>query len=133
MPEASGFTPTTAPFFAVGITRQRVYEWRRDVPSFADALIRAKEEAGDLLLSRLHAQALGAGTAMPDTVARIFLVKGYKPEFRDQVQVNHSGAILNAHVDLSTMLPADRVALLQLAAAAQERQGNVALPAPTDE
>lgn len=126
LPEAGSLTAAAD---AVGVHRTNIHHWQQ-VPAFAVALSRAKELCGDLILSRLHQQALSASESMPSVVARIFLTKGYKPEFRDNVTVRHEGAVLHASMDLDALPPEDRIRLLELAADAQRRKA-IAPPADT--
>jgi len=81
-------------------------------PSFAHALQQAKEAFADRVEESLQAQALRGRTAW-DTTAAIFLLKGYRPQFRDQYQVNVRQESVSISMDLSDLPPADKALLLR--------------------
>jgi hypothetical protein len=102
---------------AIGIDHARVYEWLREDhpaydPAFAPSFALAKEAAADAIEASLRAQALRGRTAW-DTTAAIFLLKGYRPQFRDTYQVNVRQESVSISMDLSDLPPADKALLLR--------------------
>lgn len=112
---------------AIGIGRRTVYDWlaRHHCPNgdtcregncFPHAFAQAKEEAVENLEARMFTKALTGDTAW-DATRGIFLLKSLKREvYGEQLNVRHSGTILQAHVDITALSPEDRVSLLSLAA-----------------
>ncbi len=102
---------------AIGLLRQRVHEWcQPDHPAYDEDFVyrfgHAKEAAADAIEASLRAQALRGHTAW-DTTAAIFLLKGYRPQFRDQYQVNVRQESVSISMDLSDLSAGDKLQLLQ--------------------
>lgn len=130
-----------------GISRQAPYDWLwaegfhstevDDAPAgtFAYALLQAKRMVAEDVLGEVHRQALSSSQGMPAAIQRIFITKRWMPEYRDQLNVRHSGAVLQARVDVNHLNPDERVELLgliqrRLAGAPQAPAGD---PPPQDE
>jgi len=103
----------TAAAHQIGLHRDTVYGWAERLPEFADALRLAKEQHADNLEAELYRRAMAGTGQMPDTLG-IFLLKGYRPMFRERYSVDVSGTVTVQH-QLSDMSAEDRLALLQLA------------------
>lgn len=114
----------------IGIDRSSHYDWleserargldtSEESPtptSYAHAFLRAKRIAADRIRERSEQQALSDEDSMPNTIARIFHIKRWFPEYRDQLNVKHSGTVWHANVDLNALSDTDRAQLLSLAA-----------------
>lgn len=109
----------------IGITTVR--GWEELNPSFKRAFEEAKEAVGDLVEAEMLNRAMAGKSAMSDTLL-IFATKRFKPEYREQIAVKHSGAVLNATLDLATLAADDRMALLNLAVSHEQAK----LAPPTD-
>jgi hypothetical protein len=121
----------------VGIERTTPYHWIQaegfnrtepeDAPegTFTHALQRAKMIAAENVLGQVHAQALSDSAGMPAAIQRMFVVKRWMPEYRDQLNVKHSGAVLTGRIDLNQLDQDERRDLLGLVAR------RLTLPAPT--
>ena len=106
----------TAAAAAIGLDPHRVHEWMREDhpaydPAFAPRFALAKEAAADAIEAALIAQAKRGRTAW-DTTAAIFLLKGYRPQFRDTVTVHQRTESISLTLDLAELAPADKAALL---------------------
>ena len=117
----------------LAMSPQRVSEWLNpNHPAydsgFADAFGTAKELAADAIESSLRQQALRGRTAW-DTTAAIFLLKGYRPQFRDNVTINQRTESISITMSLDDMPAADK---LQLLDRLRSRIQPPALPEPTD-
>lgn len=66
-----------------GINKVTVYRWRDSDPAFAEAMDDAEEDSTDALETCMYERA-----KEKDTIAGIFLLKGYRPKFRDRVTVD---------------------------------------------
>lgn len=107
---------------AIGVHRTSVYNWQAESELFADALLQAKEEAADLLEAELRRRAMTGEGQMPDTLG-IFLLKGYRPMFRDSYNVNVQSVSITASLDaLADMSPDEQLSLLDIARAAAARR-----------
>jgi hypothetical protein len=89
---------------------------------FAYAHQHAKEQAADNLEAELYRRAMASEGGMPDTLG-IFLLKGYRPMFRENYTVNVNSKMVSANVNLSELPSSDRIALLQYLL--EEEQGQV--------
>ena len=110
---------------AVGIARATVYNWidadkqtgllEEDAPesSFLGKLRRAKMLAAESMLGVSFDHAMNDG-GMPATIERFFHLKRWFPEYRDQLNIKHSGAVLHARVDLNQLDSSERIELLRL-------------------
>ncbi len=112
---------------ACGISPDAARDWVREhegtESSFARAWSYAKEHGCDEILHEMiEATRQNPGT-MPSQVSRMFLIKAQRPEYRDQLNVRHSGAVLSARVDLAHLEPAERAQLLGLVARKLEALG----------
>ena len=92
---------------AVGISRPTAYEWREEIPEFAEAWARAMRTGLTVLEDEMHRRAID-GTAEPvfhqgeqcgtvqkysDTLA-IFLAKAHDPEkYRDNARLELAGSL----------------------------------------
>lgn len=103
----------TAAARTIGIHRDTAYGWAERDPAFADALRRAKEEHADNLEAELYRRAMSGEGQMPDTLG-IFMLKGYRPMFRESATLNVRQDIRITH-SIAELSPDDRIALLQLA------------------
>ena len=99
-----------------GIDRTVVYDWAHADPDFALALQRQKTAVADRLEEELLRRAMSGTGQMPDTLG-IFLLKGYRPMFRERFGVDVSATVVHQH-RLDDLAPADQVALLEVAARA---------------
>lgn len=102
----------TATADALGIHRQRVWEWGRDNSAFKDALGRAKEQVGDEVEGEMLRRAIAGKSQMSDTLL-IFATKRFKPEYRDSYNVNVRQESITLSMDLSDLPPADKALMLQ--------------------
>ena len=131
---------------ACGITRQSAYDWMQaegykvdtlsDAPvgTFSCALLQAKQMAAEHALGTLHR--IQQGDGMPAAVSAMFTVKRWYPEYRDQLNVRHSGAVLNARINLNELDATERTELLSLVQRRlllSQAEGDVALPDPTED
>lgn len=91
---------------------QRISEYQRDDPSFVEAFAIAKEQVADDLEGELLRRAMSGEGQMPDTLG-IFLLKGYRPMFRDSYTVTTKS--LNVNIDVHDLPADERRALLELA------------------
>ncbi len=104
---------------AAGVGRRTVYDWREQDADFAQAWADVREDCIERLEETMYEKALSG-----ETLAGFFMLKGMRPTvYRDNVKIEHGGALLNVGVDLSAMTAADRLALLDLA-----RQHELAAP-----
>lgn len=71
--------------YEAGVSRKCVHHWINTDPVFAEAVADAKEEATECLETSMYKRAMDR-----DTIAGIFLLKKYNPEFRDKVMVDVS-------------------------------------------
>lgn len=111
-----------------GLHRDTVYGWlERDEPGFADALRRAKDAAGDLLVGETIKRAM-EGTSKSADLLLMFAVKAHRPEYREKYEVSHSGTVTNVHL-VAELPTSDRLALLQMAL---EHESRALPPPPTD-
>ena len=97
---------------ALSVPRARIHEYLNDDPLFADSFVHAKEAVADDLEGELLRRAMSGEGQMPDTLG-IFLLKGYRPMFRDSYTVTTKN--LSVSVSLNELPPDERRALLQLA------------------
>lgn len=98
-----------------GVNEVTIHNWKRNHPSFAQALKKAKEEPDERVVNSLYNRALGMTLTerssgpkgeivtrkeiAPDTVAMIYWLKNRRPhEWRDKHEIEHSGEI-HAHFD----------------------------------
>lgn len=113
----------------VGIDRRSHYDWlvveqRAGIDTTAEdqapegsylaAFSRAKRMYADRIRERSERHAISEKEDMPAVVNRIFQIKRYFPEYRDQLNVKHSGSVLQARVDLNQLDPEERADLLRL-------------------
>ena|SRR3990167_734493 len=135
----------------VGVPREVPYGWmyregfstgeEEEAPegSFTHACLLAKRQAADAVLGRTYEEALSDSAGMPAAVQRMFIVKRWMPEYRDQLSVKHSGAVLQARVDLDALDADARAFLLHRMAQQLGGQPPAQLPqggvpdTPTDE
>jgi hypothetical protein len=66
-----------------GVNKVTAYRWYESDPDFAKAWEEALEDSTDELESCLYERA-----KEKDTLAAIFLLKGYRPKFRDRVTID---------------------------------------------
>ena len=97
---------------AVGIHRSTVYDWQAKDESYADAIRQAKEATADAIEYELQRRALTGSTAW-DVTAGIFLLKGYRPQFRDSYNVNVNQTVTVTH-QIAELDTADQLAILSL-------------------
>lgn len=92
---------------AVDISANAVWEWRQTDPEFDAAFNALKEKDTETLEHVAKARA----TKKSDLLL-MFLLKGRRPEtYRDSVKLEHSGAIVAATADLSS-LPREKLQAL---------------------
>lgn len=94
-----------------GISKKTAYLWAEADPQFAEAWQDALESSSDDLETCMYERA-----KQKDTLAGIFLLKKYRPEFRDKVSVDLSGV-------------QEQIELMMVKMGIDPRQ----LPAPTTE
>lgn len=109
-PKYGSITKTCA---VLDLDRQRVTEWQAENGAFAVAFGHAKEAVADNLESELLRRAMAGEGQMPDTLG-IFLLKGYRPMFRESATLNIKQDIRITH-SIAELSPDDRIALLKLA------------------
>lgn len=66
-----------------GICKKTAYNWYANDAEFADAWEEALDNSTDNLESSIYEKALNG-----DTISGIFLLKGYRPKFRDKVTID---------------------------------------------
>ena len=118
----------TAAAASIGISRDTPYGWlaaegyspsavedEESPPdgTFAHALRQAKSMAAEHALGKLH-DIVDKAEGMPSAISAMFTVKRWYPQYRDQLNVKHSGAVLQARVDLNQLSPTERVELAGL-------------------
>ncbi|RKP56373.1 hypothetical protein [Pararobbsia silviterrae] len=94
----------------LGVTDRTLRNWKRDHPSFAEALEHGKARADSLVARSLYDRALGG-----DTTACIFWLKNrQKHAWRDRHEIDHSGKVgvdpiqlLLSQVEGSALKPKD--------------------------
>ncbi len=113
---------------AARVPRSTLYDWRRHDEAFAAAYAEAKAQIADDLEAELLRRAMAGQGQMPDTLG-IFLLKGYKPEFRDTFRHEVTSVSVTANLNLDELTPGERVALLRAALAGEERRALAPEPA----
>ena len=71
---------------AVGVSRRQILDWRKEDPEFQAAIDRARESALDKLEDKAYEVALnesGKYFEKDSLLNRFFLLKGYRPQFKD--------------------------------------------------
>jgi DNA-binding XRE family transcriptional regulator len=90
---------------AAGVARSTVYQVEKNDPEFAAAFEEAREAAAD----RLERVAIQRAEETSDTLL-IFLLKALRPEkYRENVRVEHSGALSLNEVLFADALPVESV------------------------
>lgn len=113
-----------------GIARTSCYDWRKHDPEFAAEFERVKREIADDLEAELLRRAMEGKGQMPDTLG-IFLLKGYKPEFRDSYTVRNESVNVSLMGSIEALPAEHRRRLLELALG--RHQEAAALPEPAEE
>ena len=84
---------------AAGVGRRTVYDWRDQDADFAQAWADAREDCIERLEETMYEKALGG-----ETLAGFFMLKSMRPDvYRDNVTIKHTGAILDAQIDLNQL------------------------------
>lgn len=66
-----------------GVSKKTAYNWYHSDPQFAEAWDEAEDSSTDRLESSMYERAVAN-----DTISGIFLLKKYRPAFRDKIQVD---------------------------------------------
>lgn len=69
--------------YEAGVSRKTVHQWINTDPIFAEAVHDAMQQSTERLETSMYKRAMEK-----DTIAGIFLLKKYNPEFRDRVTVD---------------------------------------------
>lgn len=107
----------------VGVSRKTAYRWMSDDPAFREAIEDAREDA----LDNIEASLIRRGISGASDIAAFFILKRWRPEYRDTHKLDISGTVLHGHMDLNHLPTASKRDLL-LRAANSIEQGDT----PTD-
>ena len=69
----------------VGVSPTKTYQWLKTDDNFRDQVKQARKVLGDKLIEELLS--VSPDAKMPAVTAKIFLIKGFHPEFRDSYKV----------------------------------------------
>lgn len=75
---------------AAGVGKSTVYDWRREDPDFRAAWAEALDEGVERIEEVTHRAAINDHTR-EGTLQRMFTLKRWRPEYRDNVTVSHQG------------------------------------------